>query len=149
MTITHFKKIDALALNIVNNTNDKFNPEGFTKNVTRLKVPLHQCIVLSRKKFDASETNSFFHNFTNKENGQVCLLADNAADAGIDVAIDDLFLEHHRQQQHQKNTAGTPNDGLRLAVIVLDPKHRSAVSDMMTKKKGRKKSDLTGDPHLH
>lgn len=67
---------------------------------------------------------------------------------GLDTAID-RYQECVEPQLKQKNIARTSNDGLRLALILLDAQHRGSVSGVMSKKKDRAKSDVSGDPVSH
>jgi hypothetical protein len=78
----------------------------------------------------------------------VFLITPSPVHAGLDVAID-RFQDSVEALLHQKNSARTPNDGLRLGCIMLDPAFRESVAGILTKKKNRKKSDIPGDPTTH
>ena len=88
----------------------------------------------------------FFHQCG--RDGKVYLISNVTRHSGVDIAVE-MFQEHIVQQNSQKNVARTMNDGLRIGCVLLDPRCRDTVVGMMTNKKTRKKSDITGDPDLH
>lgn len=133
-----FPRIVKLAGKIHTNIQRQFHdPEGLTKNVSRGKQPPHREIIPSRKHVDISETNPFFHEFG--VDGKVFVLGNKPKNSGLNLAIGH-FQDHTDQQMNQKNTARTSNDGLGLACILLDPKFRSSVSGLMTKKREGKRA---------
>jgi hypothetical protein len=139
--------IEKLASKIFVSIQREFNkPEGLTKNVSRGKVPLYKEIILARKHVDVSETAVVFHSYA--KDGKVFLVQKNPVNAGLDICID-RFQNHVLSQLRQKNSARTASDGLRLALILLDGQYRSTVVGLMSRKKDRKMSDVTGDPILH
>jgi hypothetical protein len=112
-------------------------------NSSRGKQPLYKELLLSWRHVDVTETDQFFHQYV--KDGKVFLISNNPTNSGIDIAIEhfQVYIQH---QAEQKNSARTPNDALRLACILLDPKYRGSVSGLMSKKKDRSKSDLLRDP---
>jgi hypothetical protein len=147
VTYHRFPLIEKLALKVYKNILVMFNkPEGLTVNTSRGKVPLYQAIVLQRKHMDVNETPPVFHGYG--KDGKVFAITTSTVHGGLDIAIE-RFQDHVLAQVHQKNTARTPNDGIRLGCIMLDPKYRESVSGVLSKKKGRKKSDIPGDPTTH
>lgn len=143
---TRFPEIEKLTVKVWNKIMEIYNPDGMPKNVTRGKTPLLKEIVLRRKHVDASDLDIFFH--PHSKDGKVFIISDNTDHCGLDLAISG-FQEQYRHSLHQKNVARTCDDGIRLGCILLDPSYRDSVSGIMSHKKGRKKSDLTGDPNLH
>jgi hypothetical protein len=131
-----------LARKIYTNIQKELNPEGLTKNISRGAQALYKEIVLVRRHVDISETDVFFHSYG--IDGQVFLITNEPKRCGIDVAIGN-FQSSIEAFIKQKNSARTCNDGLRLASILLDSKHRESVSGIMSKKKNRAKSDIAGD----
>lgn len=121
-------------------------PDGMDTNSTRGKIPLCIEIIQRRHHVDISETDVFFH--PHGKQGNVFIITNNPDDSGIDLAIDG-FQQHCIQAMEQKNAARTEIDGVRLACVLLDPEHRSTVAGLMSRKKDRKKSDVTGDPALN
>ena len=55
------------------------------------------------------------------------------------------FQRHIQQAVQRKNSTRTFNDGV-IGCILLDSKYRGTVGGIMTKKKDRKRSDISGDP---
>lgn len=143
---TKFPLIQKLANKIYSLIQKELNPDGLTKNVTRGSKPLFKEILLSRRHVDIANADPFFHPYG--KDGKVFLVTNEPRHSGIDVCIA-RFEEYVIQQTHQKNTARTNNDGLRLGLILLDSTYRGSVSGIMSKKKDRKKSDITGDPTTH
>jgi hypothetical protein len=142
-----FPLIEKLARKIYNAIQKEFkNPVGLTKNVTRGSKGLYQELVMLRKHVDAVETDPFFHKYS--KDGKVFLIANAAVHSGINIAIGH-FQEAIENNLQQKNTARTSSDGLRIGCILLDPQYRDTVSGIMTKKKSRTQSDVTGDPTTH
>ena len=142
-----FLAIEKLARKIYNAIREEFkNPEGLTKNVSRGAQGLYKEIVLLRKHADVTETDAFYHQY-GKE-GKVYLIANSPSRSGLDIAVNNFQLAIESSVQ-QKNTARTCNDGLRVACLLLDSKYRQSVSGIMTKKKNRSKSDITGDHVLN
>ena len=136
--------LEKLAAKLYSNIQRLYNnPDGLTKNVSRGKMPLVQGIAMLRKHKDIHETDSSFHSY-GKE-GKVYLIANDVRTCGLDIAIMH-FQRHIQQAVQQKNSARTFNDGLRLGCILLDSKYRGTVGGIMTKKKDRKRSDISGDP---
>jgi hypothetical protein len=138
--------IEKLASKVYAKIRQEFAPDGLTKNVSRGKTPLYKEILLSRRHVDVTETDPFFLEYT--QDGKVFLINNSPVHCGLDHSIDH-FQDFVLQQTQQKNSARTNNDGLRLGCILLDANHRGSVSGMMSKKKNRNKSDITGDPITH
>jgi hypothetical protein len=147
LTEWKYPKIEKLAAKLYSNI-IKYcgKPEGLTKNVSRGKKPLYREIVISRRYVDVAETHPYFHEF--QKDGKVFLISNNVNHCGLDCAVE-RFQAYIDSQVHQKNTARTSNDGLRLACILLDNAYRESVSGMLTKRKDRTNSDVPGDPNLH
>jgi hypothetical protein len=139
-----FPLLEKLAGKLFAAIQSAIKPPGLTVNPSRGKQPLYKELVLSRRHVDVTETDPFFHSYA--RDGKVYLISNNASHCGLDQAIQH-FQEYHEHQLAQKNSARTPNDGLRLACILLDPTYRGSVSGLMSKKKDRKKSDLSKDPN--
>ena len=139
--------IEKLATKLYTGIQKEFNnPDGLTKNVTRGKQPLIREIIMARRHVDVSETHPFFHQ--HGRDGKVYLIANSPGHCGLDIAVK-RFQDSIIQAMKQKNSARTYNDGIRLGCILLDSKYRGTVSGIMTKKKDRKKSDISGDPINH
>jgi len=142
-----FPLIEKLAMEIYKNIRTHFhNPDGLTMNPSRGKLPLYRLIIQFRRHVDVYETAPLFHPFA--RDGKVYLLTNNTTHCGLDRAVG-LFQEYVRQDQQKRNAARTNNDGLRIGCILLDPLYRDTVAGMMTKRRTRTKSDITGDPNLH
>lgn len=141
--------IDKLARKIYTSIQKHFNnPEGLTKNVSRGKESLYKEIILGRKLMELSEVPPFFHKFAGKE-GRVYVITTSTVHLGMDVILD-RFQDSVIAAMQQKNSARTPNDGLRLACIMLDAKYRGSVNGTLLKKKTtRKMSDIKGNPVTH
>jgi hypothetical protein len=90
--------------------------------------------------------DQFFHPYAKE--GKVNVLANSPQLCGLDLAIES-FQKDFKSTKAQKNSARTFNDGIRLVAIMLDSQYRSAVSLLLTKRKDRKQSDITGDASLH
>jgi hypothetical protein len=97
---------------------------------------------MMRKHTDISETRLFFHQFAKA--GKVYIIANDLVWCGVNIALDQ-FKESILAAIHQKNTALTSADGLRLGCIMLDPKYQDSISGIMSKKKNHTKSDIPGD----
>ena len=137
---------EKLANKIYGSIQKVINPEGLTQNITRGREPLLRDIIILRRSTDVHKTDPFFHR--HGKDGKVLIISNDPAHAGIDKCIDH-FQEYIYHQVNQKNSARTSNDGLRLGCILLDSRYRGSVGGIMSKKKDRKKSDITGDPVTH
>jgi hypothetical protein len=138
--------VDKMATKIYKAIQEEFKPEGLTSNISRGKQFLVQSIILARRHVDISETHPFFRQFG--KDGKVYQISNSPDHSGLDTAIQ-RFQENVVHTVKQKNSARTGNDALRLGCILLDPKYRGSVTGIMSKKKDRKKSDITGDPVSH
>jgi hypothetical protein len=143
ITRQKYPLIEKLARKLYSNIQKECNnPDGLTKNVHRGAQALYKELVLLRKHVDVTETNVFFHSFG--EDGKVFLITNDPKHSGVDVAIGN-FQSATQATLKIKNAARTCNDGLRVACILLDPKHRDSVCGIMSKKKTRAKMDIPGD----
>jgi hypothetical protein len=122
------------------------NPEGLGKNVSRGKLTLARDIIIRRRHTDITEVDPLFHPYG--KDGKVYLVTNSTVHAGLDVCLKS-FQEATEATLRQKNTARTSNDGLRLGCILLDAQYRGSVSGIMSRKKTRQKSDVSGDPTAH
>jgi hypothetical protein len=142
ITRQRYPLLEKLARKIYSTIQKEINPEGLTKNVSRGAQALYKEIVLLRRHVDISETNLFFHSYG--KDGQVFLITNEPKYCGVDLAVGN-FQASVESFVKQKNSARTCNDGMRVASILLDSKHRESVSGVMSKKKNRAKADIPGD----
>lgn len=118
-------------------------PDGLDSNKTRGKRKVAEFVLNHRKAFDSIDVAREFH--SHALNGKVMLIKNDLEHAGLDVVIDAL-QDYCVAASTTKNSARTHNDGLRAALIMLDPRHRSSISKYVSNtKKGRKASDQSGD----
>mmetsp|Transcript_121592 Transcript_121592/g.349491 ORF Transcript_121592/g.349491 Transcript_121592/m.349491 type:complete len:342 (-) Transcript_121592:231-1256(-) len=123
-----------------------YNPEGLTKNATRGRDSLANCILLHRKLSDVTQLDVFFHKYA--KNGQVYTITDNPSHCGLDIPVKEYqssIMDHIRKAK----TSRTCNDGLRLSLTMLDTKYRGSIAAVMTNRKERRHSDISGDYVLH
>ena len=117
-----FPVLDKVCKKVVDNIRRKFgNPAYLTKSDHRAKAKLAMYVCLSRKTRTITKTDPFFHAFG--ADGQVYLITNNPRHGGFDLAVKQ-FQDHLMSTHTTKNASRTMNDGLRLASIMLDPKHR-------------------------
>ena len=135
--------IQKLAGNICKKTKELYKATGLTENASRGRLPLVLEIVNNRKAFDTADVMIDFHPY-NKD-GKVFLVNNEVPYAGIDSCVQ-RFQEHIEDSVRAKAAQRTPDDGVRCAAIMLDPKHRGSVAGVMSNKKDRNKSDVSGDP---
>jgi hypothetical protein len=144
--VTTFPLIQKLCSKIYGSIQVLYNPEGLTKNPTRGRDSLAATVLMARKLTDAVNLDPFFHKYANK--GQVYTITNNPVHSGLDIPIkeyQDTILESQRKARASR----TPNDGLRLALTMLDPKYRESISLIMSNRKDRIHSDIAGDFVLH
>jgi len=83
-----------------------------------------------------------FHPYN--QNGKVLLINNDLPYAGLEASVD-RFQNHIEDSVRKKDAQRTPDDGMRCAAILLDPKYRGTVSGIMSNRKDRNKSDIAGD----
>ena len=118
------------------------NPEGLTKNTSRGRESLAGNILMARKLSDATNLDPFFHKYA--INGQVYIVTNNPINSGLNIPIKE-FQRTIVTMLRKAKASRTSNDGLRLALTLLDPKYRSSVAIIMTNKKDRSQSDINGN----
>jgi hypothetical protein len=144
--VTTFPLIQKLCTKIYQSIRTIYNPDGLTKNATRGRESLAATILMARKLQDVTTLDPFFHKFA--KNGQVYILTNNPDHSGLDIVIKE-FQGSIIDSLRKAKTSRTSNDGLRLALTMLDSKYRESVSTIMTHRKDRKHSDISGDFVLH
>ena len=82
---TKFTLIEKLGVEIYNNIQKVYKPEGLDKNVSRGKIPLCLEIIQRRRHCDINETDAFFHQFG--KDGKVFLITNDPTTCGIDLVI--------------------------------------------------------------
>ena len=127
---TKYPKMEKMCTGIYKKIQMIYKPVGFTTNQTRGSKALIMECLLCRKHKDIFNCEAFFHPY-GKE-GKVYVITNDPIDSGLSIAIKG-FQDHVELNAKQKNAARTPNDGLRLAGILMDPQHRSPVSGIMSK----------------
>jgi hypothetical protein len=144
--VTSFPKIRKLCSKIYTQIQAIYNPSGLTKNVSRGKEALATLVLMHRKSQDVIQLDSFFHQFAKA--GKVYLITNNPSHCGLDIPIKE-FQSSIVAQVVKNRSVRTPNDGIRLALTLLDPKYRESVAILMTNRKDRAQTDINGDPTLH
>jgi hypothetical protein len=144
--VSTFPLIQKICTKIYQRIQTLYNPDGLTKNITRGRESLTSLVLLSRKLTDAMYLDVFFHRFA--KNGQVYTITNNPIHCGLDIPIKEFQATILDQIKRAKSTR-TSNDGLRLALTLLDPKYRDATSIVMSNRKERAHSDINGDHVLH
>lgn len=144
--VTTFPLIQKLCTKIYQAIQTIYNPKGLTKNVTRGRESLVAMILLARKRTDVTTLHPFFHKYA--KDGQVYVLVNDPINSGINISIK-LFQNSIVDMLRKARTTRTCNDGLRLALTMLDSKYRDAIASIMTNRKERKHSDISGDYVLH
>mgnify|MGYP000691392802 CR=1 FL=1 len=142
MKLTKCDLLQKLAASVYRKIKDVYRPVGMTDNVSRGKQALVVDIINSRKAFDTTDVMMEFHPY-NKA-GKVLLINNDLPYAGLDASVD-RFQDHIELSARKKDCQRTPDDGMRCAAIMLDPKYRGAVSGIMSNKKDCSKSDIAGD----
>lgn len=143
---TSFPLIQKLCTKIYQAIQSIYNPDGLTKNVTRGREALASLILCLRKTQDVTNLDPFYHKYAVK--GQVFIITNDPVHSGINIAIKQ-YQESIVDVLRKAKTNRTPNDGLRLALTMLDSKYRAGISTIMTHRKDRKQSDIAGDYVLH
>jgi hypothetical protein len=144
--VSTFPLIQKVCTKIYQRIQSIYKPEGLTKNISRGRESLTSLVLLSRKLTDAMYLDTFFHRYA--KNGQVYTITNNATHCGLDIPVKEFQATIMDQIKKAKSTR-TCNDGLRLALTLLDPKYREAASIVMSHKKDRVHSDINGDHVLH
>lgn len=144
--VNTYPKIQKICSQIYHQIQALYNPEGLTKNTTRGRESLASLVLMYRKLSDAMNLDVFFHSYA--RNGQVYIITNNPAHCGLDIPLKE-FQATILGQIRKARTSRTSHDGLRLALTLLDSKYRESVSLIMTNRKDRCHSDITGDFVLH
>jgi hypothetical protein len=144
--VTSYTLIQKLSTKIYQNIQSIYKPDGLTKNTSRGRESLAGLVLMSRRLIDVTSLDVSFHRFA--RNGQVFCITNNPIHGGLDVPIKEFQANIVASTQKAKACRST-NDGLRLALTLLDPKNRDSVAIIMTNKKDRTQSDITGDHVLH
>jgi hypothetical protein len=144
--VTTFPLIQKICTKIYQQIQAVYKPEGLTKNITRGRESLASLVLMSRKLTDAMNLDLFFHPFA--KNGQVYTITNSSTHCGLDIPIKEFQATIVDQIKRAKSTR-TCNDGLRLALTLLDPRYRDATSIVMSNRKDRIHSDINGDHVLH
>ena len=144
--VTNFPLIQRLSSKIYQSIQTIYNPEGLTKNSTRGSQSLASSILLARKSTDATTLDPFFHQYA--KNGRVYIITNNPVHSGLDIPIKE-YQSTIVEALRKARSSRTSNDGLRLALTMLDPKYRESISLIMSNRKERVHSDITGDFVLH
>jgi len=138
-----FLKIAKLATQAHKKLKEAYNPGALLDdNVSHGKNLLAMEILQSRKHVDKCDTDTAFH--AHGKNGKVCLIYNDPMCAGLNLAIK-KFQEAHEHNIKSRAANRTPEDGMRLAGVLIKAEHRAAVAGIMSNKKDRKKSDVSGD----
>jgi hypothetical protein len=123
----------------------KYKNLGFPKNPTECKREIANHCIHIRKLKDVINLPTEFHNYKNAD-GQVFVINTELVDGGYRVAMAAL-LSHWGTKLKESIDQRNPNDALRLAAILLDDKHRTAVQKIMTNlKSDRKQQDQAACP---
>ena len=85
----------------------------------------------------------FFYPYS--KNGQVFIVTNDPAHSGMNVSVKEFPTNIMIGQLQKTKTSRTSNDGLRLSLTLLDPKYREAVYIIMSNRKERVHSDISGD----
>ena len=144
--VTTFPLLQKLCTKIYQQIQNIYKPQGLTKNTTRGREILASLVLMHRRHADAVDLDVFFHEFARK--GKVYIITNNVVHCGLDIPIREFQATVVDQMVKSKATR-TSNDGLRLALTLLDPKYREAVSLIMSNRKDRSHSDISGDYVLH
>lgn len=146
---TRFPILQKLCSTLHANILKEFNkPEGLDTNKTRGPRQVAQFILPKRKHKDLVEVEAAFHPYGN--GSKVFIISNDTDTAGLETAIDAL-QDYCDSKIAKKNSARTPNDGLRLSSVMLEPRNRGPVSKFLSGKKssGRRGSDQSGDINDH
>ena len=123
-----------------------YNPDSLTTNISRGREPLVTIVLVARKRADVHTLHPFFHQFA--EGGKTYIINNDPVNCGMNIPIKQ-FQDSVRDMAQKARSSRTANDGLRLALTLLDPKYRAAVATIMTHRKDRLHSDITGDHVVH
>jgi len=122
LKLTKYTLIEKLASHIYRKIKDIYKPAGLTENVSRGKHALVIDIINYQKAFDMADVRIEFHPFNNQ--GKVLLINNKVPWAGVDQSIE-RFQNHIEDSVRKKDTQRTPDNGLRCAAIMLDPKYQN------------------------
>jgi len=143
---TTFPLIQKICTKIYQKIQALYSPEGLTKNTTRGRESLSNIVLMNWKLTDAMNLDVFFHKFA--KNGQVYTITDDPVHCGLNVPLKE-FQTSILDQIRRSRASRTCNDGLRLALTLLDPKYRESVAIIRSNRKERVHSDISGDYVLH
>jgi hypothetical protein len=123
----------------------KYKHFGIPKNPTECKRQIASHCIRIRKEQDVVNLPGQFHKYANTE-GRVFIISTDVNNGGYRIVLAALlaFWGSRVKESHEQRNA---NDGLRLAAILLDTKHRSTVRQIMTNlKQDRKQQDQATCP---
>lgn len=143
---TTYPLIQKLCLRIYQQIQALYKPEGLTKNSTRGRESLAGFVTMARKLTDAMNLDVFFHPYA--KNGQVYTITNNPRHSGLDIPLKE-FQVSVTNMLRKARSSRTANDGLRLSLTLLDPKYRESVSLIMSNRKDRTQTDISGDHIVH
>ena len=146
--VTVYPKIQKLCTKVYQNIQSLYHPDGLTKNVTWGRDFLVNHVLMARKLAEITTLDVFFHPYS-KNGGQVFIITNNPVHCGLNIAINEEFQGTMKSNLKKSKTSRTSNDGLRLSLALLDPKYREAVAIIMSNRKERVHSDISGDHVLH
>jgi hypothetical protein len=144
---TTFPLIQRLCTKIYQQIQHIYKPDGLTKNTTRGRESLAGFVIMARKLTDVANVDAFFHQFANK-NGLVYIISNTPKHSGLDIPVKEFQVATYNTFKKAR-ASRTCNDGLRLALTLLDPKYRASVTIIMANKKDRTQADIAGDPVVH
>ena len=144
--VTTFPRIQKLCTKLYTQIQTIYKPEGLTKNSTRGRDALVSLILMHRSRKDVTSLDLFFHSFA--IGGQVFTITNDTTHCGLDIPVKE-YQATIVDQMRKSKVSRTYNDGLRLALTLLDPRYRNSVSLVMANRKDRVHSDISGDFVLH